>query len=111
RFRSKKTHEDASLTLDKQATQLRRDLLLASRLQQSFLPRQLPVLAGYKFAAAYYPRDLVSGDTYDVRFVDGEHLAVYTADAMGHGIRGALVSTALRSRFRPLTQEGAIRPP
>jgi serine phosphatase RsbU (regulator of sigma subunit) len=114
RFRAKKTHEDARTTLDKQATQLRRDLLLASRLQRSFLPRQLPVLEGYEFAAAYYPRDLVSGDTYDVRFLDGDHLGIYTADAMGHGIRGALVSTALRSRYRPVVHEGekvAIRPP
>lgn len=114
RFRARKSQEDTSQVLDKQATQLRRDLLLASRLQRSFLPQKLPVVEGYSFAAAYYPRDLVSGDTYDVRFVDASHLAIYTSDAMGHGIRGALISTALRSRFRPLRPDGdktAIRPP
>jgi serine phosphatase RsbU (regulator of sigma subunit) len=110
RFRARaRSPEDAQRELE--AGLLRRDLLAASRVQRSFLPRQLPEVPGYRFAVGYYPRGIVAGDLYDVRQLDRDHVGLFTLDAMGHGISSALVSVAVRARFSPLDADARIREP
>lgn len=112
RFRSRLRLEAAREALDRHGATLERDLQLAARLQRSFLPR-LPELErrGVKFASAYLPREFVSGDSYEARWLDADHLAVYTLDAVGHGVRAALLTVLLRSAFRPLDPAGHVRAP
>lgn len=112
RFRSRLRLEEARDALDRQTEALERDLRLSARLQRSFLPR-LPELErpGLRFASAYLPRDFVSGDSYDARWLDGERLAFYTLDSVGHGVRAALLTVLLRSAFRPLDAAGRPRRP
>lgn len=118
RFRSRLRLEETGEALDRQSAALERDLRLAARLQRSFLPR-LPELEratprgdALRFASAYLPREFVSGDSYEVRWLDAEHLALYTLDAVGHGVRAALLTVLLRSAFRPLDPAtGRPRPP
>ncbi len=112
RFRSRLRLEEARDALDRQSEALERDLRLSARLQRSFLPR-LPELErpGVRFASAYLPREFVSGDSYDARWLDGAHLAFYTLDSVGHGVRAGLLTTLLRSAFRPLDAAGRVRPP
>lgn len=112
RFRSRLRLEEAREELGRQGASLERDLQLAARLQRSFLPR-LPELErrGVKFASAYLPREFVSGDSYEARWIDADHLAIYTLDAVGHGVRAALLTVLLRSAFRPLDAAGKPRPP
>jgi phosphoserine phosphatase RsbU/P len=110
RFRSRLLLEQTSETLARRADTTERNLQLAARLQRSFLPRTLPEIHGVSFSAAYLPQDFVSGDTYEVRVLAPGKIAVYTLDAVGHGVRAALLTTLLRSVFRPM--DGAtIRPP
>ncbi|MEZ6186866.1 MAG: PP2C family protein-serine/threonine phosphatase [Planctomycetota bacterium] len=109
RFRSRIELErarEAQLESEAERTQ---DLRLAARLQRSLLPQELPQ-QGVRCAAFYYPRELVSGDAYGV-FEVGQHLVFYTLDAVGHGVRGALISLILRSALEPLDPDGAPRPP
>jgi phosphoserine phosphatase RsbU/P len=62
------------------------DLDLTRRIHRDFLPRALPEVLQARFAVCYRPRSRVGGDFYDVMRLDEEHVAVYVADAMGHGL-------------------------
>ena len=111
RFRSRLRLEASRDEIDRQAELVERDLRLAARLQRSFLPRGWPPAPGVAFAAAWLPREYVSGDSYDVRQVAPGLLGLYTLDAMGHGVRAALLTVLLREAFQPLGPDGRPRPP
>jgi len=88
--------------LNKQFAELDQDMRLASRLQQEFLPTGLPDLDGVRFSVLYRPATWVSGDIYDVSRVDEDHVCIYVADAVGHGMAASLltiyVTRALRTK-------------
>ena len=72
--------------------QIDMELELAGRIQESFLPRNLPDLPGIRFAVKYKPYARVGGDFYDVFRLDEKHLGFYVADAMGHGVPASLLT-------------------
>ena len=72
------------------------DLTLARHLQQSLLPREMPQVAGIRFAARYLASGAVGGDFYDAFRLDERHLGFYIADAVGHGVRAALLTVFLK---------------
>src|SRR4051794_22554360 len=76
--------------------QIDRDLVLARRLQASFLPTTLPAVGRVRFAACYRPCGQVGGDFYDVLRLDEDHVGFYVADAMGHGVPASLLTVFLK---------------
>jgi serine phosphatase RsbU (regulator of sigma subunit) len=72
----------------------------ARHIQQSLLPRTLPELPGFEFAAASIPAEEVGGDVYDAQFVEDGVISLALGDASGHGLPAALqardVITGLR---------------
>ena len=72
------------------------EMRLAARLQQDFLPRQLPEIKGIEFATVFRPASWVSGDIYDVSRLDEEHIGIYIADAVGHGMPAALLTMFIK---------------
>jgi sigma-B regulation protein RsbU (phosphoserine phosphatase) len=77
------------------------ELELARRIQQSFLPQELPELPGVRFAVHYRPCGRVGGDFYDLLRLDEQHVALYVADAMGHGVPASLLTIFLKKGVRP----------
>ena len=63
----------------------------AEQIQRSLLPRRLPNIAGYQFAARYQPTEIVGGDMYDFLEFDDEVFGVCIGDASGHGLPAALL--------------------
>jgi phosphoserine phosphatase RsbU/P len=83
------------------------DRQAASALQRSLLPEAFPAMAGLRFAGRYVPseRGGFGGDWYDVfRLPDGRP-AIAIGDAMGHGLRAAIVMSRLRSTLRAYALE------
>lgn len=78
------------------ARRYRRQLHLAGQLQRDFLPRLLRRQGRLSFAALYRPADCVSGDIYDVRRINDDHVAVAVVDAQGHGICAALLTVFIK---------------
>ncbi len=76
--------------------ELDQEMRLASRLQRDFLPRELPRVASARFAALFRPASWVSGDIYDVCRVDETHVALYVADAVGHGVAAGLLTMFIK---------------
>ena len=83
---------DAIMNLASLHTQLSEELRLAGIVQQDFLPEQLPNCDKVRWATFILPAECVSGDIYDVRRIDEQHVGFYVADAVGHGMPAALLS-------------------
>jgi sigma-B regulation protein RsbU (phosphoserine phosphatase) len=77
-----------------------RDLELAKRVQNSFLPSSLPEVAGYDFFAYYQPAQVVGGDYYGFIPLPQGRLAVALGDVAGKGISAALLMAKLSSDAR-----------
>ncbi len=75
-------------------------LRLASQVQREFLPETLPRFGPVSFQVVFRPIDYVSGDIYDVRRLDEEHVGIALADASGHGIPAALLTVYIKRALR-----------
>ena len=72
------------------------ELRLAARLQQDFLPKQLPQVGPVHFHVLFRPAGYVSGDLYDMLRLDEKHVAFFLVDAVGHGMPAALLTMFIK---------------
>ena len=84
--------EQWASSLNNSFEELHQELRLAWRVQQDFLPKQLPNGDRARFAALYRPASWVSGDIYDVFRLDEHHVGFYVADVVGHGVAAGLMT-------------------
>lgn len=82
------------------------ELRLAARLQQDFLPKELPQAARLQIHTLFRPAGYVSGDLYDVTRLDERRIGFYMADAVGHGVPAALLTMFIKQSLQ--THEPAI---
>ncbi len=80
------------------------ELEVARLIQQHFLPRELPDLAGWEVAAYYRPAREVGGDFYDVIPLADGRVAFVVGDVTDKGVPAALVMSATRSVLRASVQ-------
>jgi phosphoserine phosphatase RsbU/P len=78
-----------------EVSQMRDELHLAGQVQRDFLPKKLQDFSGGAVAALWRPMNYVSGDIYDVRRLDEHHVGLFIADAVGHGVPGALLTMVI----------------
>jgi serine phosphatase RsbU (regulator of sigma subunit) len=83
---------------------MKRELELARRIQQSFIPRTTP---NPTFFALYRPMEEVGGDYFDF-LATGEEgkVGVFMSDVSGHGVPAALITSMMKSS---ITQSAALR--
>ncbi len=86
--------------------QIGAEMELARRIQMSFLPRELPEVAGTRFAVQYTLCGRVGGDFYDIFRLDESHVGLYVADAMGHGVPASLLTVFVKKGVRPKDVSG-----
>lgn len=78
---------------------LERELEIASEVQRTLLPDDLPELPDYNFAAFLKPARRVGGDFYDAIELDGEHVALLLADVADKSVQAALFMAVVRTLF------------
>ncbi len=83
-------------TLNFHLARIDEELRLAARLQQDFLPKELPEIGRVRFHTLYRPAGYVSGDLYDVMRLDEKRVGFYMADAVGHGVPAALLTMFIK---------------
>jgi anti-sigma regulatory factor (Ser/Thr protein kinase) len=80
------------------------ELEVAKPIQQNFLPKQLPELAGWQVSAYYRPAREVGGDFYDVIPLPDGQVGFVIGDVTDKGVPAALVMAATRSVLRASAQ-------
>lgn len=93
--------ERLSKRLNEHFHEIDQEMRLAGRLQRDFLPDLRKPIAGLRFASVFRPASWVSGDMFDVFRVDEEHVGVYLADAVGHGMAASLLSMFIKRAIVP----------
>lgn len=82
---------------------LSREMDIGQRIQQGFLPDEMPVPAGWQLAARCTPARRVSGDFYDAFVLPGGGLALIVADVCDKGVGAALYMALFRTLLRAMS--------
>ena len=87
-----------------QVVELRREMDLAKRVQESLLPKCSPVLKGLMCVGWTRPASVTGGDAFDLWKIAEEKLGIFLGDASGHGLAPALVVSQARTLARALSE-------
>jgi serine phosphatase RsbU (regulator of sigma subunit) len=86
--------------LQSELEQINHDLDIARSIQQDLIPARPPQLDQFEIAGWNQPANQTGGDYFDWQLLPDGQLAISVADATGHGIGPALVSTLCRAYAR-----------
>jgi serine phosphatase RsbU (regulator of sigma subunit) len=83
---------------------IEQEMRVAQVIQQNFLPKELPDLPGWEFAAHYQPAREVGGDFYDfIQLADGA-VGIAVGDVTDKGVPAAMMMASTRSVLRAAAQ-------
>jgi phosphoserine phosphatase RsbU/P len=83
----------------------RKELEIASDVQQFLFPEKLPNTPSLKMEASYLPHDLVGGDYYDYIPLNKNQFLICVADVSGKGIPAALMMSNFQASLRTLLRQ------
>lgn len=100
----------AQLVAEQQAEAVERErmeqeLLVARRIQNALLPKELPKLDGWGMAAYYQPARVVGGDFYDFKYFGDGRLGIFIGDVTDKGIPAAMVMATTRTLLQAVAHE------
>lgn len=81
---------------------LRREMDLAKRVQEALIPEHSPRVPGIGVVGWTRAASITGGDCFDLWQLPDGRLAIFLADASGHGIAPALIVSQVRSIIRTL---------
>jgi serine phosphatase RsbU (regulator of sigma subunit) len=81
--------------LQEDVSELQGELETAATVQQEFMSTDINDVHGISFSSIWRPANVVSGDMYDITQLDDDHVALFIADAIGHGITAAMLAMML----------------
>ena len=81
------------------------ELKVASLIQQTLLPKDVPDLAGWHIDAFYRPAREVGGDFYDFIALDDGRIGLVIGDVTDKGVPAALVMASCRAMLRAVAQQ------
>lgn len=88
-----------------QEERIKQELQIAKKVQQSFLPMQVPSLKNLDIAAVCTPAFETGGDYYDFIPLDDHRIAVAIGDVSGKGIEAAFYMTFTKGILHSLCRE------
>lgn len=80
------------------------DLDYARDIQKSMLPSFFPSTPHIGFSVLYMPAERLSGDFYDVFWLDESHIGFYVCDVSGHGVPAAMLTVFLKQCISSLIE-------
>ena len=84
---------------------MEKELEIAQKIQESFLPRQFRGVAGLSLALFFQPAKFVAGDLYDIFKLDEKKIGVLIGDVSGKGVSASLLMAQAISLFRILVRQ------
>ncbi len=94
----------------RQLDAMENELSVATRIQQSMLPRKFPPFPErreFEIYAEMEPARAVGGDFFDFFLIDADRLGFVLADVSGKGVPSALFMAAARTLLRATAMQGA----
>ncbi|MBW4828028.1 MAG: SpoIIE family protein phosphatase [Clostridiaceae bacterium] len=81
-----------------------KDLGFAKTLQRKILP-QRGIYKNVKIDFLYKPCEMLSGDMFDIFYIDDQHIGIYISDVAGHGITASMMTMFVRQTMRAIKEE------
>jgi sigma-B regulation protein RsbU (phosphoserine phosphatase) len=100
--------EETNARLEQANGRMSRDLKAAAKIQETFLPREVPRVPGTAFAWIYQPCDELGGDGLNVVPLGAGMAGLYVLDVSGHGIASALLAVTLSRLLSPPSEPSSI---
>jgi phosphoserine phosphatase RsbU/P len=100
--------EETNSQLAKANRRMSRDLKAAAKIQETFLPHEVPHVLGTDFAWIYRPCDELAGDGLNVVPLGDDKVGLYVFDVSGHGVASALLSVTLSRLLSPASDPCSI---
>lgn len=90
-----------------QGAELRKEMELAQQVQGDLIPVSAPRVPGLEAVGWTKAASITGGDCYDLWTLADGRLALFVADASGHGLAAALVISQVRAMMRALAELNA----
>jgi sigma-B regulation protein RsbU (phosphoserine phosphatase) len=84
----------------KERDELAAEIQLGAEVQQSILPRSVPKIAGFEFAARMQPAKAIAGDYYGFFELSEQETAIVIADVSGKGVAAGLLMPSIEVALR-----------
>jgi serine phosphatase RsbU (regulator of sigma subunit) len=105
--------EKKNCEIERKNVQMEQELNMAGKVQHAMLPQAYPVFPPHsdssilRFNHRYLPTGRVSGDFFHVRRISDHLAGVFICDVMGHGVRSAMVTAAMRALVEQLQSDAS----
>jgi phosphoserine phosphatase len=86
------------------AEAMRHEMKLARRVQDAMLPKEIPNIRGIEAMGWTRPASVTGGDCFDLWRTHDGRLAIFLADASGHGLAPTLVVSQVRTLIRAFAE-------
>ncbi len=90
---------ESKTKLTEQNEKYKQEKLFASKFQKDLIVKRYPVTDRLKFAHVYEQAEDLGGDFLAVVRIDRDHIGVFVADVMGHGIISAMIAIEVKMKF------------
>lgn len=89
----------------KERERIDQELRIASLIQQTLLPKEVPHISGWEIEAYYQSARAVGGDFYDFIPLEDGRLALVIGDVTDKGVPAALVMATTRTTLRAMAKQ------
>lgn len=86
----------------KKGNRLKEEMLVAQRVQESFLPKEMPQSKKMQAATYFEAAEYVGGDYYDLFYSNDKSMNIMIADVSGHGVAPAITMSTFRGVCRSI---------
>lgn len=103
-FRDVTRERKLELELIEKNRKMSNDLLFAKRLQRRILPKS-GIYDNLKINHLYKPSEMLSGDMFDIYYIDEDNIGIYICDVVGHGITASMMTMFVRQTMRAIKED------
>ena len=103
-FRDVTRERQLELELIERGKKTSRDLQFARRIQERILPRPGNI-NGLEIDYIFQPSEMLSGDMFDIYYIDEANIGIYICDVAGHGIAASMLTMFIKNTMRNIKEE------
>ncbi len=83
---------------------MRKDLQFAKKIQEKILPKKGNI-DNINIDYIYKASEMLSGDMFDIYYIDDENIGIYISDVAGHGVAASMMTMFIRQTMRGIKDD------